>query len=76
MRTKDGKSRQFAFVGFQTEHEAEEGIKYFNKSYLDTFRITCESMCVSSDAQTTYAKRDACMLRNIEFRKIMMELGM
>ncbi|GKU88805.1 hypothetical protein SLEP1_g3024 [Rubroshorea leprosula] len=42
MRTKDGKSRQFAFVGFQTEHEAEEGIKYFNKSYLDTFRITCE----------------------------------
>uniref|UniRef100_A0A6N2K351 RRM domain-containing protein n=1 Tax=Salix viminalis TaxID=40686 RepID=A0A6N2K351_SALVM len=39
MRTADGKSRQFAFVGFRTEHEAEEAIRYFNKSYLDTCRI-------------------------------------
>ncbi|CAK7335869.1 unnamed protein product [Dovyalis caffra] len=42
MRTVDGKSRQFAFVGFRTEREAEEAIKYFNKSYLDTCRIVCE----------------------------------
>ncbi|KAJ4846493.1 hypothetical protein Tsubulata_039981 [Turnera subulata] len=42
MRTKDGKSRQFAFIGFHTEQEAQEAIKYFNKSYLDTSRITCE----------------------------------
>ncbi|KAJ9170111.1 hypothetical protein P3X46_018243 [Hevea brasiliensis] len=42
MRAKDGKSRQFAFIGFRTEHEAEEAIKYFNKSFLDTSRITCE----------------------------------
>uniref|UniRef100_A0A2P2MME7 Multiple RNA-binding domain-containing protein 1 isoform X1 n=2 Tax=Rhizophora mucronata TaxID=61149 RepID=A0A2P2MME7_RHIMU len=42
MRTKDGKSRQFAFIGFQTEHQAEEAIKYFNKSYIDTCKITCE----------------------------------
>ncbi|XP_048228729.1 multiple RNA-binding domain-containing protein 1 isoform X2 [Ricinus communis] len=42
MRTKDGKSRQFAFIGFRTELEAEEALKYFNKSYLDTCRITCE----------------------------------
>ncbi|KAH7575192.1 hypothetical protein JRO89_XS02G0060600 [Xanthoceras sorbifolium] len=42
MRTKDGKSRQFAFIGFRTEQEAEEAIKYFNKSFLDTCRITCE----------------------------------
>lgn len=42
MRTKDGKSRQFAFIGFRTENEALEAIKYFNKSYLDTCRITCE----------------------------------
>ncbi|KAJ4724397.1 RNA binding protein [Melia azedarach] len=42
MRTKDGKSRQFAFIGFRMEEEAEEAIKYFNKSYLDTCRITCE----------------------------------
>ncbi|KAJ7954409.1 RNA binding protein [Quillaja saponaria] len=42
MRTKDGKSRQFGFIGFRSEHEAGEAIKYFNKSYFDTFRITCE----------------------------------
>ncbi|WCJ41769.1 Multiple RNA-binding domain-containing protein 1 [Euphorbia peplus] len=42
MRTKEGKSRQFAFIGFRTEHEAEEAIKYFNKSYLDTCRLSCE----------------------------------
>lgn len=42
MRTKDGKSRQFGFVGYRTEQEAEEAIKYFNKSFMDTCRITCE----------------------------------
>lgn len=40
--SRDGKSRQFAFIGFRTEREAEDAIKYFNKSYIDTCRITCE----------------------------------
>ncbi|KAL2317837.1 hypothetical protein Fmac_031713 [Flemingia macrophylla] len=42
MRTKDGKSRQFAFIGFRTDDEAQEAIRYFNRSYLQTSRITCE----------------------------------
>lgn len=42
MRTSDGKSRQFAFIGFRTEGEAEQALNYFNKSCLDTCRITCE----------------------------------
>ncbi|CAL1402353.1 unnamed protein product [Linum trigynum] len=42
MRTKDGKSRQFAFIGFRTESEAEEAIRHFNRSFLDTSRIECE----------------------------------
>lgn len=42
MRTKDGKSRQFGFVGFRTEEEAEAARKFFNKSFLDTCRIACE----------------------------------
>ncbi|WOK94731.1 multiple RNA-binding domain-containing protein 1 [Canna indica] len=42
MRTKDGKSRQFAFIGFRTEGEAEEALNYFNNSYMDTCKITCE----------------------------------
>ncbi|KAF6136624.1 hypothetical protein GIB67_016080 [Kingdonia uniflora] len=42
MRTKDGKSRQFAFIGFKTEQEAEQALNYFNNSYMDTSKITCE----------------------------------
>ncbi|KAL2474679.1 nucleotide binding [Abeliophyllum distichum] len=42
MRTKDGKSRQFGFVGYRTEQEAEEAINYFNESFMDTCKIFCE----------------------------------
>ncbi|KMS99233.1 hypothetical protein BVRB_2g046710 [Beta vulgaris subsp. vulgaris] len=42
MRTREGKNRQFAFIGYRTEKEAGEAIKYFNNSYMDTSRITCE----------------------------------
>ncbi|KAJ3693957.1 hypothetical protein LUZ60_009437 [Juncus effusus] len=42
MRTSDGKSRQFAFVGFRTEKEGEEALRYFNNTYMDTCKITCE----------------------------------
>lgn len=39
---RDGKSRQFGFVGFRTEQEAEEAMKYFDKSFMDSSRIICE----------------------------------
>ncbi|TVU15799.1 hypothetical protein EJB05_39337 [Eragrostis curvula] len=42
IRTKDGKSRQFAFIGFRTNEDAEEALKYFNNTYIDTCKITCE----------------------------------
>ncbi|KAJ1686055.1 hypothetical protein LUZ63_017445 [Rhynchospora breviuscula] len=42
MRTSDGKSRQFAFVGFRTENEAQAAISYFNNTYMDTCKIVCE----------------------------------
>lgn len=38
----EGKSRQMAFIGFRSEQEAQEAIKYFHNSYLDTFRISVE----------------------------------
>uniref|UniRef100_UPI00398EA1C6 probable RNA-binding protein 19 isoform X2 n=1 Tax=Pristiophorus japonicus TaxID=55135 RepID=UPI00398EA1C6 len=40
--TKDGKFRKFGFVGFKTEEEAQTALKHFNKSYIDTSRITVE----------------------------------
>ncbi|KAF5811229.1 putative RNA recognition motif domain, nucleotide-binding alpha-beta plait domain superfamily [Helianthus annuus] len=42
MRTRDGKSRQFGFVGFRTEKEAAEALKFFHGSFMDTYRLTCE----------------------------------
>lgn len=42
---RDGNSRQFGFVGYRTEGEAEAAFKYFNNSYLDTSRVVCE-VCV------------------------------
>ncbi|CDY71504.1 BnaAnng37720D, partial [Brassica napus] len=42
MRFSDGRSRQFAFIGFRKEEEAQEAITYFNKTYIDTLRISVE----------------------------------
>ncbi|XP_073834276.1 probable RNA-binding protein 19 [Musca autumnalis] len=40
--TPDGKFRQFCFIGYQTEDEAAEAIKYFNNSTIQTSRIRVE----------------------------------
>ena len=39
---RDGKSRHLAFIGFRTNEEAAEALKYFNNTYIDTSKITCE----------------------------------
>ena len=38
----DGRSRQFGFVGFRTPEEAHAAVKYFNKSFMNTFRLGVE----------------------------------
>lgn len=40
--TKAGKSRLFAFIGYKTEKQAKESIKYYNNSYLKTSKIQVE----------------------------------
>ncbi|XP_030632510.1 putative RNA-binding protein 19 isoform X2 [Chanos chanos] len=40
--TKDGKFRKFGFVGFKSEEDAERALKHFNKSFVDTSRVTVE----------------------------------
>jgi hypothetical protein len=39
---RDGKSRQFGFVGFRNAQEAQAAVHYFNKSFLDTSRLVVE----------------------------------
>ncbi|XP_019394888.1 PREDICTED: probable RNA-binding protein 19 [Crocodylus porosus] len=40
--TKDGKFRKFGFVGFKSEDEAKTALNHFNRSFIDTSRITVE----------------------------------
>ncbi|XP_069817518.1 probable RNA-binding protein 19 [Dendropsophus ebraccatus] len=44
--TKDGKFRKFGFIGFSAEDEAEAALSHFNKSFIDTSRISVE-LCKS-----------------------------
>merc|ERR1712137_1200529 len=34
-----GESRQFGFVGYRTEKQAKDALKFFNGSYFDTRKI-------------------------------------
>ena len=43
----DGTSRRFGFVGFKTEKEAEEARQWFDKSFIDSMRISVEVVDVS-----------------------------
>lgn len=38
--TKDGKFRKFGFVGFKSEEDANSALNHFNKSFVDTSRVT------------------------------------
>ena len=40
MRRPDGTSRRFGFVGFRTEAEAEAARAYFDRTYIDTSRMS------------------------------------
>ena len=49
-RRRDGRSRQFGFVGYTSVAEAQDAIKYFNKSFIGTFRLVVE-VCTRAHAQ-------------------------
>ncbi|XP_040272573.1 probable RNA-binding protein 19 [Bufo bufo] len=40
--TNDGKFRKFGFIGFSSEDDAKAALSHFNKSFIDTSRISVE----------------------------------
>ena len=40
--TKDGKFRRFGFIGYKTEDQAQAALQHFNKSFIDTSKITVD----------------------------------
>lgn len=41
-KTKDGRSRNFAFIGFRNSSEAEAAVKQLHRSFFDTSRVSVE----------------------------------
>ena len=41
-KTSDGTSRNFGFIGFRTEKDAQKCLKYFHDTFIDTSKILCE----------------------------------
>jgi len=58
----DGTSRRFGFVGFKTEKEAEEARRWFDKSFIDSMRISVEIVDVSPSRFYTKHPHLGCLL--------------
>lgn len=39
MKNREGKSRRFGFIGFKSETDAEDAVKYFNDAYMGSSKI-------------------------------------
>lgn len=52
--TKDGVFRRFAFIGFKTEDQANAAQAYFDKSCIDTSRISVE-LCAGLGVYNFYS---------------------
>lgn len=58
MRRPDGTSRKFGFVGYRSEQEAQEALDYFNRTFIDTSRITIEHAKKIGDEELTKQRED------------------
>eukprot|EP00242_Pyramimonas_sp_CCMP2087_P009052 CAMPEP_0198200972 /NCGR_PEP_ID=MMETSP1445-20131203/3831_1 /TAXON_ID=36898 /ORGANISM="Pyramimonas sp., Strain CCMP2087" /LENGTH=166 /DNA_ID=CAMNT_0043871145 /DNA_START=143 /DNA_END=640 /DNA_ORIENTATION=+ len=58
LKTSDGRSRQMAFLGFKTEAQAKDAMKYFSKTYLDTSKLFVERATAigAEDAPRAWSK--------------------
>jgi multiple RNA-binding domain-containing protein 1 len=49
LKHKNGKFRQFAFVGYEKEESAQEAVQFFNGTFVGTSRIKVEACAVLGD---------------------------
>ncbi|XP_048503349.1 multiple RNA-binding domain-containing protein 1-like isoform X3 [Beta vulgaris subsp. vulgaris] len=77
LRTKEGRSRRMGFIGYRTEQQAQDAIKYFNNSFVDCSKITCEVGRKSADPNiprpwSTYSKEKVKSAeKNIQFQEFL-----
>lgn len=49
LKYKNGKFRQFAFVGYSDEDSAQEAVKFYNNTFIGTSKIKVEACAVLGD---------------------------
>ncbi|KAK6204640.1 multiple RNA-binding domain-containing protein 1 [Scheffersomyces amazonensis] len=49
MKKRNGESRRFAFIGYKSMADAEDAVRYFNNSFIDTARIDVQLAKTFSD---------------------------
>lgn len=76
VKTQSGKSRLFGFIGFRTDDQAVEAVKYFNNSFLGTSKIAVEfakKFGDSSLSSSSYSKHTKKKAEKDEKKKILEE---
>nr|CDI56454.1 probable RNA-binding protein [Melanopsichium pennsylvanicum 4] len=66
MRRPDGTSRKFGFVGYRSDEEAQKALDYFNRTFIDTARITIEFAKKIGDEELTKQREERRNKRNAD----------
>ncbi|EDK44746.1 multiple RNA-binding domain-containing protein 1 [Lodderomyces elongisporus NRRL YB-4239] len=69
VKSKNGESRRFAFIGYKSRESAEKAVKFFNKSFLDTARIDVEIAKTFSDPNVPISFREKRKRDNERLRR-------
>lgn len=71
LKFKDGKFRQFAFIGYENENSAQKAVDYFNDTFFGTSKIKVEVCAALGDdskpkSWSKYAKDSEAFLKKNE----------
>lgn len=59
MKKENGESRKFAFIGFKSEDQSNEIVKYFNNTYINTCKIQVEAAKIQGDPSLNHRNMKA-----------------
>lgn len=69
VKSKNGESRRFAFIGYKSDESAEKAVKFFNKSFIDTSRIDVQLAKSFSDPDVPLSFKEKRKRENERLRR-------